>query len=90
VSARYAALADLDGVLLDSGAAVRTALAATATCATGRRIAPADLPADALTRPRTDVLADLGVPDPDQACIRWWDGALAAAPRRICTACSTP
>jgi phosphoglycolate phosphatase-like HAD superfamily hydrolase len=83
VTARRALLADLDGVLLDSAAAVRIALAATATCATGRRITPADLPPDALTRPRLDVLADLGAPDPDQARDRWWNGALAAAPSAL-------
>jgi phosphoglycolate phosphatase-like HAD superfamily hydrolase len=83
MTTRYAVLADLDGVLLDSGPAVRAALAATATCATGRRVAVADLPADALARPRTDVLAGLGVLDPDQACTRWWDGALAAAPNPL-------
>jgi len=83
MSARRALLADLDGVLLDSAAGVRTALAATATCATGRRVTPADLPTDALIRPRTDVLADLGVSDPDTAFVRWWDGALAAAPSRL-------
>ncbi|MCX5079284.1 HAD family hydrolase [Streptomyces sp. NBC_00513] len=76
---RQAALFDLDGVLLDSGPAVRTALAAVTTCATGRRTTTADLPPDALRRPRADVLAHLGVTDPDDACTRWWDAALAAA-----------
>lgn len=76
---RQAALFDLDGVLLDSGPAVRTALAAVATCATGHRTTPADLPPGALRRPRAEVLTLLGVSDPDDACSRWWDGALAAA-----------
>ncbi|WP_331725464.1 HAD family hydrolase (plasmid) [Streptomyces sp. NBC_01102] len=76
---RQAALFDLDGVLLDSGPAVRAALAAVATCATGRRTTMADLPPGALRHPRADVLALLGVTDPDDACSRWWDGALAAA-----------
>lgn len=76
---RRAALFDLDGVLLDSAAAVRTALAAVTTCATRRRVAPVDLPADALRRPRCEVLARMGVTDPDTACDRWWDGAVAAA-----------
>ncbi|MEV6425053.1 HAD family hydrolase [Streptomyces sp. NPDC051662] len=76
---RQAALFDLDGVLLDSGPAVRTALASVATCATGRRTIPADLPPDALHRPRAEILTLLGVTDPDGACARWWDGALAAA-----------
>ncbi|MGC5400724.1 HAD family hydrolase [Streptomyces sp. DT20] len=70
---RQAVLFDLDGVLLDSGPAVRTALAAVATCATGHRTTPADLPPCALRRPRAEVLTLLG------AQARWWDGALAAA-----------
>lgn len=77
---RAAALFDLDGVLLDSAASVAGALASVATCATGRRYIPATLPDDALLRPRCDVLAELGVTDPDAACDRWWDGALAANP----------
>ncbi|MFJ1930377.1 MULTISPECIES: HAD family hydrolase [unclassified Streptomyces] len=77
---RQAVLFDLDGVLLDSGPAVRAALAAVATCATGHRTTMADLPPGALRRPRVEVLALLGVSDPDDACNRWWDGALAAAP----------
>ncbi|MFJ7209457.1 HAD family hydrolase [Streptomyces sp. NPDC098789] len=77
---RQAVLFDLDGVLLDSGPTIRTALAAVATCATGQRTTPADLPPGALRRPRAEVLALLGVADPDDACSRWWDGALAAAP----------
>lgn len=76
---RRAVLFDLDGVLLDSAAAVSVTIAAVATCATGRRHTPADLPPDALTLPRCDVLAQLGVEDPDAACERLWDGALAAA-----------
>ncbi|MFJ2416111.1 HAD family hydrolase [Streptomyces brevispora] len=76
---RQAALFDLDGVLLDSGPAIRTALAAVATCVTGRRTTPADLPPGALRRPRAEVLTLLGVTDPDDACTRWWDGALATA-----------
>ncbi|GGS84728.1 phosphoglycolate phosphatase, bacterial [Planobispora rosea] len=79
---RPAALLDLDGVLLDSAAAHRNTLAAVATCATGQRVTAADLPADALARPRCAVLAELGVDDPDQACERWWDAALAAASQR--------
>ncbi|MFF0133695.1 HAD family hydrolase [Streptomyces mirabilis] len=75
---RRAALFDLDGVLLDSAAAVRATLAAVATCATGRRVTLGDLPSGALRRPRVEVLAFLDVPDPDDACERWWDGALSA------------
>ncbi|WEH37279.1 HAD family hydrolase [Streptomyces sp. AM 4-1-1] len=75
---RQAALFDLDGVLLDSGPSVRATLAAVTTCATGRRTTATDLPPTALHRPRTEVLALLGVADPDDACARWWDGALAS------------
>ncbi|MEU4655020.1 HAD-IA family hydrolase [Streptomyces sp. NPDC023723] len=57
---------------------MRTTLAAVATCATGRRVRPGDLPPDALRRPRCEVLALLGVADPDDACDRWWDGAASA------------
>ncbi|WP_331748691.1 HAD-IA family hydrolase [Streptomyces chartreusis] len=74
-AARQAALFDLDGVLLDSAQAVRSTLAAVATCATGRRVTPGDLPPDALCRPRCEVLALMDVDDPDDACDRWWDGA---------------
>lgn len=74
-----AVLFDLDGVLLDSAAAVRATVAAVATCALGRRISPADLPVTTLLRPRCQILAELGVPDPDDAVARWWDPALAAA-----------
>ncbi|MET9127753.1 HAD family hydrolase [Streptomyces sp. NPDC004528] len=77
---RQAALFDLDGVLLDSAAAMRSTLAAVATCATGHRVTPGDLPPGALRRPRTEVLALLDVADPDNACDRWWDGALSATP----------
>ncbi|MFJ8677327.1 HAD family hydrolase [Streptomyces sp. NPDC093589] len=76
---RQAVLFDLDGVLLDSGPSVQSTLAAVTTCATGQRTTVADLPPGALHRPRTDVLDQLGVSDPDDACARWWDGALAAA-----------
>lgn len=79
-AARQAALFDLDGVLLDSAAAIRCTLAAVATCATGRRVMPDDLPSDVLRRPRCEVLALLDVADPDDACDRWWDGAASAAP----------
>lgn len=76
----WAVLLDLDGCLIDGATTTRTTLAAVASCATGHRILPTALPADALHRPRTDVLAGLGVSDPDEACGRWWQGALAAAP----------
>ncbi|WP_331759874.1 HAD family hydrolase (plasmid) [Streptomyces sp. NBC_01525] len=73
-------LFDLDGVLLDSASAVRATLAGVATCATGRRVMPRDLPPGALRRPRVEVLALLDVADPDDACARWWDSAMAATP----------
>ncbi|MEU5298608.1 HAD family hydrolase [Streptomyces umbrinus] len=79
-AARQAALFDLDGVLLDSADQMRSTLAAVATCATGRRVMPGDLPPDALRRPRCEVLALLNVADPDDACDRWWDGAASATP----------
>ncbi|MEV7236747.1 hypothetical protein AB0N06_23045 [Streptomyces sp. NPDC051020] len=65
---------------LDGATAVRSTLAGVATCATGRRVSPGELPPDALRRRRVDVLALLDVADPDDACARWWDAALAAAP----------
>ncbi|MFE7752135.1 HAD family hydrolase [Streptomyces sp. NPDC057428] len=76
---RQAVLFDLDGVLLDSGPSIRATLAAVTTCATGRRTTVADLPPGALHRPRTVVLDQLGVSDPEDACARWWDSALASA-----------
>ncbi|WP_328842993.1 HAD family hydrolase [Streptomyces sp. NBC_00258] len=79
-AARQAALFDLDGVLLDSANQMRSTLAAVATCATGSRVMPGDLPADALRRPRCEVLALLDVADPDDACDRWWDGAASTTP----------
>jgi phosphoglycolate phosphatase-like HAD superfamily hydrolase len=41
---------------------------------------PGDLPPGALHRPRIEVLALLDVADPDDACDRWWDGAMSATP----------
>ncbi|MFF3503458.1 hypothetical protein [Streptomyces sp. NPDC003247] len=63
-TSRRAALFDLDGVLLDSAAAVRSILAAVATCALGRRVTPGDLPPGALRRPRCEVLAPWTSPIP--------------------------
>lgn len=74
-------LFDMDGVLLDSRDATLATLAGVATAALGRRITVDDLPLGALTAPRVDVLARLGVPDPDRLCACWWDPALAAASR---------
>ncbi len=76
---RRAVLFDLDGVLLDSRPAVLAALAGIATASLGRRITVADLPPDAATAPRVEVLAALGVPHPDELCDVWWDAALATA-----------
>ncbi|WP_234334203.1 HAD family hydrolase [Streptomyces sp. NRRL B-1347] len=74
-----AVLFDLDGVLLDSKQAVLTTLAGVATAALGRRITVADLPSDAVTTPRVEVLSALGVTEPDELCETWWDVALATA-----------
>ncbi|MBA0049748.1 HAD family hydrolase [Streptomyces sp. AJS327] len=72
-------LFDLDGVLLDSRKAMLATLAGVATAALGRRIMPADLPPEALTAPRVEVLTGLGVVDADAVCERWWSPSLAAA-----------
>ncbi|MGW2327802.1 HAD family hydrolase [Streptomyces sp. NPDC001700] len=74
-----AVLFDLDGVLLDSREAMLATLAGVATAALGRRVTVADLPPDALTSPRVEVLAGLGVTEPDTLCEIWWDPALATA-----------
>ncbi|PZT72915.1 HAD family hydrolase [Streptomyces sp. AC1-42W] len=72
-------LFDMDGVLLDSRTAMLGALAGVATAALGRRITAADLPPDALTIPRVEVLTALGVAKADELCSIWWDAALATA-----------
>ncbi|MFD5506837.1 HAD family hydrolase [Streptomyces sp. NPDC127051] len=74
-----AVLFDMDGVLLDSRNTMLTTLAGVATAALGRRVPVTDLPPDALTTPRVEVLASLGVADPDELCELWWDAALATA-----------
>jgi phosphoglycolate phosphatase-like HAD superfamily hydrolase len=74
-----AILTDLDGVLLDSEATVRTALAALATAVLGRRITTADLPADAATTRHPELLKALGAPPDVDICTSSWDAALAAA-----------
>ncbi|MCI3928818.1 HAD family hydrolase [Streptomyces sp. AN091965] len=80
-----AVLFDLDGVLLDSKPAMLATLAGVATAALGRRITVADLPPDAVTTPRVEVLSALGVTEPDELCEIWWDVALAtAAGTRLC------
>ena len=73
-------LFDLDGVLLNSRDTVLATLAGVATAALGHRVTVADLPSDAATTPRVDVLATLGVAAPDELCAIWWDVALATAP----------
>ena len=73
-------LFDLDGVLLDSRQTVLATLAGIATAALGRRITIADLPPEAATTPRVEVLAELGVTEPDALCEIWWEPALATAP----------
>lgn len=77
---KRAVLFDLDGVLLDSRDTVLATLAGVATAALGYRVTVADLPTDAATTPRVDVLAALGVSAPDELCEIWWDVALATAP----------
>jgi phosphoglycolate phosphatase-like HAD superfamily hydrolase len=77
---RRAVLFDLDGVLLDSRQTVLATLAGIATAALGRRITVADLPPEAATTPRVEVLAGLGVAEPDALCEIWWEPALATAP----------
>ncbi|MER5783971.1 HAD hydrolase-like protein [Streptomyces mobaraensis] len=74
---RPVVLFDLDGVLLDSRDAMLATLAGIATAALGRRITVADLPPEAITTPRVEVLSALGVPNPDELCEIWWDAALA-------------
>ncbi|WP_414168403.1 HAD family hydrolase [Streptoverticillium reticulum] len=76
---RPVVLFDVDGVLLDSRAAMLATLAGVATAALGRRVTVADLPPDAITTPRVEVLSALGVPNPDELCEVWWDPALATA-----------
>lgn len=74
---RHAVLFDLDGVLLDSRAAQLATLAGYATSALDRRIAVADLPVEAATTPREQVLASLGLTGAinEEA----WDAATATA-----------
>jgi len=76
---RRAVLFDLDGVLLNSRAAILATLAGIATASLGRRITVADLPPGAATTPRIEVLTALGVLNPDELCAIWWDPALATA-----------
>lgn len=76
---RGAVLFDLDGVLLDSRDATLATLAGVATAALGRRVTVTDLPQDAATTPRVEVLSALGVAEPDELCELWWDAALATA-----------
>ncbi|MET9465518.1 HAD family hydrolase [Streptomyces sp. NPDC006544] len=74
---KRAVLFDLDGVLLDSRAAQLATLAGFATSALDHRVTAADLPAGALTRPRAQVLAELGL----SGVINedGWDAATATA-----------
>lgn len=74
---KRAVLFDLDGVLLDSRSAQLATLAGFATSALDRRVTAADLPAGALTRPREQVLAELGL----SGVINedGWDAATATA-----------
>ncbi|MFI6154082.1 HAD family hydrolase [Kitasatospora sp. NPDC051170] len=74
---KRAVLFDLDGVLVDSRAAQLATLAGYATSALDRRITVADLPADAATTPREQVLADLGMRGEINEDA--WDAATATA-----------
>ncbi|WP_024756039.1 HAD family hydrolase [Streptomyces exfoliatus] len=78
---KRAVLFDVDGVLLNSRGTTLGALAGIATAALGRRVTTADLPPDALSLPRAEVLTALGVPHPDEVLGLWWDVAVATAPR---------
>ncbi|MFG2875148.1 HAD family hydrolase [Streptomyces sp. NPDC048337] len=74
---RRAVLFDLDGVLVDSRAAQLATLAGFATSALDRRITIDDLPPEAETTPREQVLAPLGL---DGAIDEnGWDAATATA-----------
>ena len=74
---KRAVLFDLDGVLADSHQAMRATLAGFATFHLGRRITPADLPADAAISSHEQVLADLGVSG--ELNEEAWDAAAATA-----------
>ncbi|MEU6242904.1 HAD-IA family hydrolase [Streptomyces sp. NPDC047024] len=74
-----AVLFDMDGVLLDNKHAVLVTLAGLATAALGRRVTVTDLPPNAATTPRVEVLSRLGVATPDELCQTRWDAALATA-----------
>ena len=77
---KLAVLFDLDGVLIDSRSAQLATLAGFATSALDRRVSVADLPSDAVTTPREQVLADLGL----RGAINevGWDAAAATASLR--------
>ncbi|AWZ05684.1 MULTISPECIES: HAD-IA family hydrolase [unclassified Streptomyces] len=74
---KRAVLFDLDGVLLDSRTAQLATLAGFATSALDHRVTTDGLPAGALTRPREQVLAELGL----NGVINedGWDAATATA-----------
>ncbi|MFI5759704.1 HAD family hydrolase [Streptomyces sp. NPDC051563] len=74
---KRAVLFDLDGVLLDSRTAQLATLAGFATSALDCRVTTDDLPTGALTRPREQVLAELGL----SGVINedGWDAATATA-----------
>jgi HAD superfamily hydrolase (TIGR01509 family) len=74
---RRAALFDVDGVLVDSEIVQLGTLAGFAASALGRRVTLADLPSDAATAPRVDVLAKLGLHGEINEDA--WDAATATA-----------
>ncbi|MFE2556745.1 HAD family hydrolase [Streptomyces sp. NPDC059352] len=72
-----AVLFDLDGVLVDSRHAQLATLAGFATSALGRRVSVADLPSEAATTPREQILAELGYTGAISQ--DGWDAATATA-----------
>ncbi|MFD4373349.1 HAD family hydrolase [Streptomyces sp. NPDC058486] len=74
---KRAVLFDLDGVLVDSRHAQLATLAGFATSVLGRRVTIADLPPEAATTPREQVLAELGYAGTIN--LDGWDAATATA-----------
>ncbi|MEU8548903.1 HAD family hydrolase [Streptomyces roseoverticillatus] len=76
-----AVLFDLDGVLLDSRAAVRRAILGVATAVTGVRVDDSLLKPELDHVPHYEALARLGVDDEEIALGAAWEAALAVAAR---------
>ncbi|MEV4870746.1 HAD-IA family hydrolase [Streptomyces syringium] len=79
--ASHAVLFDLDGVLLDSRAAMRRAILGTATAALGTLVADDALGPETDHLPHFEILSHLGVHDQDIALGPVWETALAVAAR---------